>query len=106
MNLEADSPAVSAGLVHRAAPWAVVIAVLLGAAAIRMHALGRSAVRADEINFLQLAARGQTLVGLWRDPPWMNQIPFWTPSRSSGIGSGRAHRMNGRCASRSHLSAA
>lgn len=57
-------------------PWLLLAAVLMAAAAIRFIDLGRSAVRADEINFLEYAARGQSLVALWRDPPWLNQIPL------------------------------
>lgn len=54
----------------------ILLVVLLAAAAIRFLDLGRAAVRADEINFLEQAARGQTVVGLWSKPPWINQIPF------------------------------
>jgi len=50
--------------------------VVFAAAAIRFIDLGRAAVRSDEINFLEYAARGQSLVALWRDPPWLNQIPL------------------------------
>ncbi len=42
----------------------------------RFNDLGRSAVRSDEINFLNLAERNQSLVELWKNPPWMNQIPL------------------------------
>ena len=58
------------------APWLLLAAVLIAAAAIRFVELGRAAVRADEINFLEYAARGQSLIALWRDPPWLNQIPL------------------------------
>lgn len=57
-------------------PWLLLAAVLIAAAAIRFVDLGRAAVRSDEINFLEYAARGQSLVALWRDPPWLNQIPL------------------------------
>lgn len=57
-------------------PWLVLLAALLGAAAVRFHDLGRSAVRTDEINLLVQTARGQTLGDLWANPPWLNQIPF------------------------------
>ena len=59
-----------------ATPWLLLAVVLIAAAVIRFVDLGRAAVRADEINFLEYAARGQSLIALWRDPPWLNQIPF------------------------------
>lgn len=62
--------------VRLATPWLLLAAVLIAAAAIRFIDLGRSAVRSDEINFLEYAARGQSLFALWRDPPWLNQIPL------------------------------
>lgn len=58
------------------APWLLLTAVLIAASAIRFVDLGRAAVRADEINFLEYAARGQSLIALWREPPWLNQIPL------------------------------
>lgn len=57
-------------------PILALIAVCLLAAFIRFAGLGRSAVRSDEINFLTQAARGQPLIDLWKNPPWMNQIPL------------------------------
>lgn len=57
-------------------PWLLLAAVLIAATAIRFVDLGRAAVRSDEINFLEYAARGQSLFALWWDPPWLNQIPL------------------------------
>jgi hypothetical protein len=50
--------------------------VLLVAGWLRFVDLGRAAVRADEITFLEQVARGQTVFDLWQNPPWLNQIPF------------------------------
>jgi hypothetical protein len=57
-------------------PWLLLTAVLGATAAIRFVELGRAAVRSDEINFLEYAVRGQSLLALWRNPPWLNQIPL------------------------------
>ncbi len=50
--------------------------IALAALFLRFYQLDRSAVRGDEINFLNVAANGQTLEALWKNPPWLNQIPF------------------------------
>ena len=50
--------------------------VLALAAAVRFADLSRSAVRSDEINFLNYVERNQSLVDLWKTPPWFNQIPL------------------------------
>jgi hypothetical protein len=52
------------------------IAVASLAFFVRFHDLGRAAVRSDEINFLNLAQRGHSVADLWKNPPWMNQIPL------------------------------
>lgn len=55
----------------------IVLAVLLAAAALlRFGHLDAAAVRSDEISFLNYAARGMSLVELWKNPPWFNQIPL------------------------------
>ena len=48
--------------------------VLALAAGLRFADLSRSAVRSDEINFLNYVERDQSLVDLWKTPPWFNQI--------------------------------
>lgn len=50
--------------------------VLALAAGLRFADLSRSAVRSDEINFLNYVERNQSLVDLWKTPPWFNQIPL------------------------------
>ncbi len=50
--------------------------VLATAGALRFHDLSRAAVRSDEINFLNYVGRNQSLVDLWKSPPWFNQIPM------------------------------
>ena len=54
----------------------VLVLVLAAAALLRFGWLRTSAVRSDEINFLNYAARDQSLVDLWTNPPWFNQIPL------------------------------
>lgn len=56
--------------------WCLLLAVLSVAAWFRFVELGRAAVRADEITFHDQVARGLTVLELWRNPPWLNQIPF------------------------------
>ncbi len=56
--------------------WTLLLFVVVAAFFIRFHELDRSAVRSDEINFLNLAQRGQSVADLWKNPPWMNQIPL------------------------------
>jgi hypothetical protein len=53
-----------------------VFGSLLAAFFLRFHGLSRGATRSDEMNFLSYVVRGQTLSDLWRNPPWMNQIPL------------------------------
>ena len=50
--------------------------VLALAGVMRFHDLGRSAVRSDEISFLFRAQENMSLVELWKNPPWFNQIPL------------------------------
>lgn len=56
--------------------WVALLVVALSSFILRFHDLGRAAVRGDEINFLNVALRDQTVLDLWRNPPWMNQIPL------------------------------
>ncbi|MDR0994217.1 MAG: hypothetical protein LBN38_06630 [Verrucomicrobiota bacterium] len=50
--------------------------VLALAAFFRGVDLGHSAVRSDEINFLNAIRQDQSVVELWKNPPWFNQIPL------------------------------
>lgn len=50
--------------------------VLAMAGAVRFHDLSRAAVRSDEIAFLFRAQQDLSLVELWKNPPWFNQIPL------------------------------
>jgi hypothetical protein len=50
--------------------------VLAVAGAVRFADLSRAAVRSDEIAFLTRAMQDLPLVELWKNPPWLNQIPF------------------------------
>ena len=57
--------------------WIGTLALVLVLAGIfRFCDLSHAAVRSDEINFLNYVARGQSLVDLWKTPPWFNQIPL------------------------------
>ena len=65
----------------RASAWRGWLAVALVAVAVgcwlRGTDLERSATRSDEINQLRYAERGPAVVAeLWKNPPWLNQIPF------------------------------
>lgn len=64
--------------VEAATGWGLcaLVSVLLVAGWLRFVDLGRAAVRTDEITFHDQVARGQTVFDLWRNPPWLNQIPF------------------------------
>lgn len=57
-------------------PRWLLLAAVIAAVGIRFFDLGKSAVRTDEINFLMYAIRGQSLLDLWTNPPWLNQIPL------------------------------
>lgn len=57
--------------------WLGAMAVVLALAGIlRFHDLGHAAVRSDEIAFLFRTQQNQSLVELWKSPPWFNQIPL------------------------------
>ena len=57
--------------------WTVVLVLVLAVAALlRFGHLDAAAVRSDEISFLNYVARGESLVELWKHPPWFNQIPL------------------------------
>lgn len=55
---------------------ALFLLILLAAAFLRFHDLDKSAVRGDELNFLNHALRNPSVVELWKNPPWLNQIPL------------------------------
>ena len=50
--------------------------VLVLAGAVRFHDLSRAAIRSDEVSFLFRTQQDQSLVELWKTPPWFNQIPL------------------------------
>lgn len=68
-------PPAAAGA-SRAWRWGVLAAVLAVAGAVRFADLAQAAVRSDEIAFLTRAMQDLPLVELWKNPPWLNQIPF------------------------------
>ncbi|MDD5677771.1 MAG: glycosyltransferase family 39 protein [Kiritimatiellae bacterium] len=59
-------------------PFINTIFILLGGVAVffRFWLLGLSPFKADTMEFYKLALRNQSLVELWKNPPWMNQIPL------------------------------
>ena len=57
--------------------WLGAMAVVLAlAGGLRFHDLAHAAVRSDEIAFLFRTQQNQSLVELWKSPPWFNQIPL------------------------------
>ena len=72
----ANVPMESAGARGKGARAVVLLLVLAAAALLRFGHLDAAAVRSDEISFLNYAARGTSLVELWKHPPWFNQIPL------------------------------
>lgn len=54
---------------------ALVLLFLVGIA-FRFWLLGASPFKADTMNFYQAVLRGQSIIELWRNPPWTNQIPL------------------------------
>jgi hypothetical protein len=54
----------------------VVFALIVLAVMLRFWQLGASPFKADTMNFYQAALRGQSIIELWKNPPWMNQIPL------------------------------
>lgn len=59
------------------AKWFGAIAgILLLSGVFRFANLSQTAVRSDEISFLLQTQRNQSLIELWKNPPWLNQIPF------------------------------
>jgi hypothetical protein len=56
-------------------PPAVLILFAV-AAVLRFLFLGAAPFKADTMEFYKLALRGQRIVELWQNPPWMNQIPL------------------------------
>lgn len=61
---------------HKQILWLAVALIWLTGAGLRLAHLSRSAVRSDEINFMRMAAGEPSLVELWRNPPWQNQMPL------------------------------
>ncbi len=53
-----------------------LIVALAGGAWVRFTDLGRTATRADEINFLKFASGNGSLLEIWKHPPWQNQMPL------------------------------
>lgn len=46
------------------------------AVAVRLHDLSRTPTRTDEMNFVSGVARNISLLELWKNPPWLNQMPL------------------------------
>lgn len=72
----ANVPLESVGAPGKGAWAAVLVLALAVAALLRFGHPAAAAVRSDEISFLNYAARGTSLVELWKNPPWFNQIPL------------------------------
>lgn len=55
--------------------WMAFIILLLLGASLRIYELDRAPFRSDEVNQYSVVVRGQGLKELWKNPPWLNQIP-------------------------------
>ncbi len=55
--------------------WGAFIVLFLVGAGFRLAELDRAPFRADELNQYIVVVNEQRLVDLWRNPPWLNQIP-------------------------------
>jgi hypothetical protein len=62
------------GSAIRGATGLVLVLVLAGM--VRFAYLGLSATRADEFNQMRYAKERTSVVELWKNPPWLNQIPL------------------------------
>lgn len=57
--------------------WQIACLLLLAVAAfIRFYDLGHTDLRSDELNFLNWSIRKPSISELWKNPPWMDQIPL------------------------------
>lgn len=54
----------------------ICLVVLALAGWARFGHLAHSAARADELNMIHYAQGAQTLLSLWMNPPWLNQMPL------------------------------
>jgi len=52
-----------------------LLALVIIAAWLRFSDLSKAPFRADELNMYTTVERGASVVDLWKNPPWMNQIP-------------------------------
>ncbi len=57
-------------------PFPFVLLLVSSGFLLRLWMLGNAAFPADEMEFYKLAQRNQSIVELWKNPPWMNQIPL------------------------------
>lgn len=55
--------------------WLEFVFILLAACLLRCWHLGEAPFRADTVEFYKLSVAGQSIVELWKNPPWFNQIP-------------------------------
>lgn len=60
---------------NRRTTMIIVVALLLVGAFVRFAELGRSPFRADTVEFYKQALADKSIVELWKNPPWYNQIP-------------------------------
>ncbi|NOU36686.1 MAG: hypothetical protein HOO88_07940 [Kiritimatiellaceae bacterium] len=56
--------------------WAAVLILFVGGALLRIQMLGYAPFRSDTMEFYKLALRNQNIIELWKNPPWVNQIPL------------------------------
>lgn len=57
-------------------PTIVALGLLAVGTVLRLWLLGEAPFSADNMDFYRLAARNQAVGELWKNPPWLNQIPL------------------------------
>jgi hypothetical protein len=54
-----------------------IVLILIGLSFVfRFWMLGVASFGTDSVEFYKMSLRGQSILELWRNPPWMNQIPL------------------------------
>jgi len=56
--------------------WVAALILFASGALLRIQMLGDAPFRSDTMEFYKLALRNQNIIELWKNPPWVNQIPL------------------------------
>lgn len=62
--------------VYKKREMLAVLFLIILAVAFRFWLLGSAPFRSDTMEFYKLALRNQNIIELWKNPPWVNQIPL------------------------------